>query len=330
MSFGFNRYYADGRIRNAYQGGDLTLPPGWQPRGKSSVTRVPGWWDEAQHRWLEDATAVGTSAGNVAWVMLALLAYHEQEGGEAYLAAALRMGDWVERHCRDQRGAGGYTAGYEGWEPNPTRLLYKSTEHNLDLYAAFLRLHHLTGDARWLERARHARNFVGAMWDRLEGKFWTGTGEDGMTPVREVVPIDAQAWAMLALQDESIPYRRGLDYADAQMTVDQGYDFNQDGDGVWFEGTAQMAAAFHAVGQPARSRAVLDFLRSAQHASGGLPASDRDAISTGFYLGDGTAWLYYNRLHVGATAWLVLADRAANPFWLGSRRDGHVAVAQAN
>ena len=324
-----DRYFNDGRIRNAYQGGDLTLPPGWCPRGKTGVARLPGWWDEVQSKWLEDGNAVGTSAGNMAWSMLALLGYYEQEGGEQYLAAAIRMGDWVERHCRDQRGAGGYTAGYEGWEPTPTRLLYKSTEHNLDLYAAFMRLHHITGDARWLNSAKYAQAFVASMWDRLEGKFWTGTGENGVTPFRDVIPIDAQAWAMLALQDEAIPYRRGLDYADAQMTVGQGYDFNQDADGVWFEGTAQMAAAFHAVGQSSRSRAVLDFLRASQHPSGGIPASDRDAISTGFYLGDGTAWLYYNRLHVGATAWLVLADHDANPFWMGSRYDGHVAVAMA-
>src|SRR5262245_6502544 len=30
-------FYKDGRIRNAYQGGDLILPPGWTPSG-----RVPG------------------------------------------------------------------------------------------------------------------------------------------------------------------------------------------------------------------------------------------------------------------------------------------------
>lgn len=323
-----DRYFSDGRLRNAYQGGDLALPPGWTPNGRRGTARLPGWWDRAQGRWLEDRTMVGTYAGNMAWAMLALLACYEKAGGETYLAAAERMGEWIERHCRDARGGGGYTAGYEGWEPAPTRLTYKATEHNVDLFAAFQRLYRLTGNAAWRERARHARQFVKAMWDPLEGKFWTGTGDDGETIFREVVPVDVQVWSLLALREEGVPYWKSLEYAESQFMVGRGFDFNQDTDGVWFEGTAQMAAAFEYTGQPGKSRAIVEFLKSAQDPSGGVPASDRDAISTGFYLTDGTPWLYYNRLHVGATSWLVLAERGVNPFWLGSRHEGPLVVAK--
>jgi hypothetical protein len=99
------------------------------------------------------------------------------------------------------------------------------------------------------------------------------------------------------------------------LTVGRGYDFNDDADGVWFEGTAQMALAFTHCGQLSKGRDIVDFLRMEQHESGGLRATDREAISTGFHLQDGTPWLYYNRLHVGATAWMVLAEKQVNPFW---------------
>jgi hypothetical protein len=43
---------------------------------------------------------------------------------------------------------------------NPTKLMYKATEHNIDLYAAFLQLYLITGDEVWSERANHARQWV--------------------------------------------------------------------------------------------------------------------------------------------------------------------------
>lgn len=322
-----DRWYSDGRLRNAYQGGDLALPPGWLPNGKKGSARLPGWWDKDRSQWLEDPTMAGTSAGNMAWAGLALLACHETTGGEKYLYAAQKIARWLEKNCRDGRGAGGYTAGFEGWEPAAEKLTYKSTEHNIDLYALFKRLYRLTGNAEWKERAEHARKFVQSMWDAQEHKFWSGTGGDGITVFRDVVPVDVQAWSLLALKEDSVPYWKGLTYADAMHRVGRGYDFNQDSDGIWFEGTAQMALAFMVKGEPGRRNSIVHFLKSTQDESGGVMAADRDALSTGFYQQDGTPWLYYKRLHVAATSWLVLAERSANPFWLGSRQDSSLAMA---
>lgn len=303
-----DRYFGDGRVRNAYQAGDLLTPPGWLPQAKGGVIRLPGRYDPASRRWLEDEYQVSTHTGNVAWAMLALLSYTEATGERRYLAAAERMGRWVERHCRDQRGAGGYTGGFQGWEPAPRKLQYKATEHNLDLYAAFRRLYRLTRDPQWLERAAHAKRFVLAMWDAAGGKFWTGTLEDGETVNRAVIPLDIQAWAVLALGEEGHRYAGSLAYAEKHHRVGGGFDFNEDRDGVWCEGTAQMAVAYRHTGQLAKWRAAVEFLRAAQHASGGLPAADRDGLTTGF------GFSYYRRLHVGATAWLALAELGVNPF----------------
>jgi hypothetical protein len=45
-----------------------------------------------------------------------------------------------------------------------------------------------------------------------EKKFWTGTTLDGVTVNQEVIPLDIQAWALLALKEEGKPclhFRQG-------------------------------------------------------------------------------------------------------------------------
>ncbi len=322
-----DRFFDDGRIRNAYAAGDLALPPGWLARGRSGTVRMPGWYAPGSKSWKEDFFQVSTHTGNVAWAMLALLSVYEATGGATYLDAARRMGEWVEANTRDEAGAGGYTGGMEGWEPDQKKLTYKATEHNIDLVPAFERLFRATGDARWHERAEHARRFVQAMWDPDEGKFWTGTGTDGVTLNRGVVPVDIQAWALLALRDEGRPYRRALDYAERHLQVRGGYDFsNTDRDAIWYEGTAQMAAAYALTGDTARYAAIVRLIAAARDPGGGVYAAERDGLTTGFDLPmpDPPAgqppprarpWLYFRRLHVGATAWAALAQQRVNPFW---------------
>ncbi|KKL78106.1 hypothetical protein LCGC14_2028150, partial [marine sediment metagenome] len=55
-----DRYFTDGRLRNAYQGGDLVLFPGWRPNGKDNTVRMPGWWDTSDNMWYEDKFTVST------------------------------------------------------------------------------------------------------------------------------------------------------------------------------------------------------------------------------------------------------------------------------
>lgn len=222
------------------------------------------------------------------------------------------MGEWIEAQCRDSRGAGGYTGGYEGWEPSPTKLFNKATEHNLDLYAAFSRLYTITKRAKWLNRANHAKKFIFAMWDGA--KFWTGTGDDGVTITQDPIPEDVQSWSLLSLKGSGKPYWGALEYAESHHRVGRGYDFNEDHDGIWFEGTGQMAVAYSYTANNEKWQAIVNFLELRLAPSGGLIAASRDELTTGFNLPSGDPWVYYRRQHVGATGWMEFALRKFNPF----------------
>jgi hypothetical protein len=318
-----DRYFADGRLRNAYQGGDLKLFPGWTPHGKSDTVRMPGWWDMKNNTWYEDKYCASTHTGNVAWSIIALLSLYDETHEDKYLNASIRLGEWIETEGIDERGAGGYTGGYEGWERtanNPQgqkKNLWKSTEHNIDVYVAFSRVYNLTGDEMWRERASHAKHFVKAMWDETEEHFWTGTLEDGITINKAAIPADVNAWGLMAL-DELNKYKKGIEWVGNNCYVEadgfKGFDFNNDKDGVWFEGTAHMIVAYKILGEETKANLYLNELERAQKEAQntnekGLVAASHDEVTTGF------DWLYNARLHIGATAWFIFGELGYNPYW---------------
>lgn len=288
--------------------------------------------ERIEETWLEDSYFASLDAGNMAWAMLALLAYHEAavtERESQYLTAAIRLGEWIVRNC-DLGDGLGYAGGYNGFEPDPAQAYYKSTEHNIDLHAAFERLHRITGNAFWHTRALQALAFVRSMWNGESGMFWTGTTPTGETNTT-VIPLDIQPWAILSLRDQmpEADQLRALAYAEQYMRLPGGgYDYSRractyhgtacrDREGVWYEGTAQMAAVYRARGDAKKADEILAFLRAAQRESGAMTASDnQDGLPTGF-MHDDDCVRYFKRAHVGASAWLILAERGTNPFWMG-------------
>ena len=312
---GNDRFFDDGRLRNAYQAGDLKLFPGWKPHGRENTARMPGWWDDQAQEWLEDRVCVGTHTGNLSWVMIALLTYYENKGGQDYLDAAKELGDWIFGHTHDDRCDGGYTGGYEGWEPLQDRLFWKSTEHNIDCYVAFMKLYHLTGENKWLDRALHAKEFIESMWNEISGHFWVGTMEDGCIINKSVLALDPNTWGFMAFWIEKI-YADAISWAEDNCFVEKdgfkGFDFNTDRDGVWFEGTGQMVVAYRILKEDAKMEIYLSELRRVQlegpHNNGkGIIAASRDDLTTGM------DWKYYTRLHIGATCWYIFGELAYNP-----------------
>jgi hypothetical protein len=315
---GHDRTYDDGRLRDAYAAGDLVIAPGWKPNGKSATVTIPGYFDEARQTFFEVGQD-GISTGNDAWAMLALLALHRATGDPRYVAAAQRLGRFVLGFRNDQGLYQGFLGGLDHPEAaTPVRRPWASTEHNLDLYAAFNLLADADPAGGWDAQRDHARQFVDAMWDSARLCNLTGTTDPGTrnaTPGQ--LPEDAQSWAVLALPDALAVHPELLACAEHNhLTTDagfRGFDFNEDRDGVWFEGTAHMAVAYRRAGRPADADGFSATLARAQatppYGDGmGLAAASRDGLTTGF------GFFYFRRLHVGATAWNVLAQLGWNPF----------------
>jgi hypothetical protein len=285
----------DGRVRAAYGPAALTSP------ATISMT---------------DPTS---DVGNMAWVGQALVELYAKTSTTAYLTGATRIATWIQANAADTRGAGGYTGGRDDADK---KITWKSTEHNLDLYAFFTMLTMETGDQTWATRAASARRFAVSMWQGSDHIFWTGTGSNGRTVNKDMVAEDTQSWSYLALGDSV--YRASLDSEIARLAVTDGrftgVGFSTaDRSKVWFEGTAHLADALLArndTGDAAQARSYLDCLALAQttapnHDGKGIVAASRDGLRTG---DDNDR--YYASLHTGTTSWYLLALQGRNPFHL--------------
>jgi hypothetical protein len=316
-----DRFYDDGRLRDSYAAGDLVIAPGWTPNGRTATVTIPGYFDEARQVFVEFGQD-GMSTGNEAWAMLALLTLQRETGDRRYLTPARRLGTFVVGFRNDQGLYQGFLGGLDHPEAAaPVRRPWASTEHNLDLYAAFALLAGVDPAGGWAAQRDHARQFVDAMWDAALGCNLTGTTDPqtrNASPGQ--LPEDAQSWAVLALPDALTVHPELLTCAERNfLTTDagfRGFDFNDDKDGVWFEGTAHMATAYLRAGRSADADIYLATLARAQSTPPfgdgmGIAAASRDGLTTGF------GFFYFRRLYVGATAWNVLAQLGWNPYTIG-------------
>jgi len=178
--------YADGRVRAAYWANDLLSPDKTEP----------------------SIMAPDAATGNIAWFGIALTRFCwvaqrtgclDQDTIAHYLGTAKKKANWILTHCKDDRCCGGFTGGYEGW--GQSKIEWKSTEHNIDVFVLAQNLYALNGDPKWAEMAKHAQDFVQCMYVPVDGQcgyYMTGTMNDGCTPNPSPIPADAQAWTALA------------------------------------------------------------------------------------------------------------------------------------
>ncbi|MBS0515124.1 MAG: hypothetical protein JSS16_06605 [Proteobacteria bacterium] len=194
--------------------------------------------------------------------------------------------------------------------------MWKSTEHNIDIAALFIWLDRVDAKGEWTQHAWQARSFVDAQWDEASAHFWIGTLADGSSPNRGISGLDVQLWAQL-LPDADKRWPRALAWVEQKHGVADGFDFNDDRDGLWTEGTAQAALVYRRLGREADADKL--FATIAQQASPGgfFYATREPRITTGLAVGgDSTSadFYYYRRPHLGATAWAALAALNRNPF----------------
>jgi len=258
-----------------------------------------------------------TDAGNMAWAGLALVRLYAVTSDRSYLDGAVAVAQWLQTNTYDTRGSGGYTGGYTARD---AKIEWKSTEHNVDLYAFFTMLATESGDGQWSESAAWAEQFVASMWDARQGRFYVGTGNDGTTPNRSFKPEDVNSWSYLAFENPAWAVAPTWDVEHLKVNRGgfAGVSFcSADRSGVWFEGTAHLADALElrgASGDASRAQAYLGDIEYAQ--ANGPNGDGRGIIAASKALSDCDGSKYYPSLHVGATAWYVLAAAGSNPFVL--------------
>jgi hypothetical protein len=307
----------------------------------------------------------GSAVGDMAWAAIALAQLYWRTRERRYLEGALNLGHWIFNVTFDTRGAGGYNFGVDGGN---NLQLFKSTEHNIDVYALFRMLARFTGSRVWTNRAEHARNFLAAMWNSDAGFFWTGTGADGVTINRDNIPADTQTWSFMSLRDDlfatSIDWAKtnlattdtpqtinsrltgnirinGSSYASLSMrslAPSSQFDQAPDPNGVWLEGTAHLVAALldrklgrgrdidGFDGDEKTARILLENIELAQERlgrdqtiGGRALANRRGVVAASSVVNTGFGFSFYPNLHVGASAWYVIAGLSGNPFQPGFR-----------
>jgi hypothetical protein len=288
---------ADGRVRDAYHANPfINADQSVNIASKSSFT------------------------GNLAWAGMALLQLHRATGDATYLSTAATFAAFIEANAFDTRGAGGFTGGFKA---SGDKLLWKSTEHNIDLYAFYSMLAQASHDRKWKADAKHAMKFVKAMWSREGGYYFIGTGDDGKKINRnDPTPEDVQTWSFLSLGKKS--HSNSINWALANLSATggdfQGLSFEvRDRSGVWFEGTAHTAAALEARGGTDDLNEASVLLSDIEIGQANAPNTDGNGIDAaskdGLLTGD-SGDAYYASLHIGATGWYCIAKQAGNPFVL--------------
>jgi len=225
----------------------------------------------------------GSAMGDVAWSGMALAQLYHVTGEEKYLTGAVAAGTFIEGYKDPNPTPGGYFFG--------NGAQYKSTEHNIDIYAFFTMLAKLTGNSSWTAGALYAKAFVEAMYFPTGGHFWTGTTDAANDINYSNTPEDVQTWSYLAFKDPN--YSETLDWVKTNLLcTDTSFAFNNtwglsplgngygtlnvrvtgmtyaslsklgvvvdgsltgpsDGDAVWLEGTGHLIAALLQRGLPA-------------------------------------------------------------------------------
>jgi hypothetical protein len=256
-----------------------------------------------------------SNTGDVAWAGLALAQLYAATGNTRYLDTAAGIGRWIQANCVSDRGPGGYTGGYAS---QASRVGWKSTEHNIDVFALFRLLARLTGQRVWLDRAQHARRFVLAMWDWPPGVFDIGTIANGISTNESVQAEDVNTWSYLALQDPA--YETSVDWTIRNLTSHAGRFHGVslstcDRSGVWFEGTAHLADALRTRPGYGDTRRAAGYLADLRYAQAHGPDADGLGIMAASENGltDCQGDFVYASLHTGTTAWYILAAKAIDP-----------------
>ena len=255
------------------------------------------------------------TTGDAAWAGNALVQLYAATRVPSYLSGAEDVAGRIQANSADPRGQGGYTGGYAD---SGTRLQWKLTEQNIDVYAFFSLLGRESGLASWTARAAMTRTFIVSMWNAGRRPVQPGHADRRRDHQRQSADRGRQ---QLVLSRAAIPRVRrlgrlgcaepGRGHGEAEgVSICPG-----DRTGVWFEGTAHLADALRVRARPGDSAPAAAYLTDIVYAQAhgpdqdglGIMAASKDGLT------DCEGDSVYASLHTGTTAWYILAARGINP-----------------
>lgn len=174
--------------------------------------------------------------GNTAWLLQALNVYQKLKSSNRYFDTQKQLADFLLT-LQDPSDGGLRGSAFDYW---------KSTEHNIISYAALRNFGRLNAIQKYINKAARVKNFL------ISQSIWNGAYFNRGRNDPERV-IDAQSLGVLLLGSN---YSSSLSWAEANLRVSRpfgaktimGFDFDDNLDTIWTEGTLQMALAFYRAG----------------------------------------------------------------------------------
>jgi hypothetical protein len=246
-------------LHNAYSGGDIALRNGQSTGALAGNARLAGFTCGSTSPTGYCLELDGATGGNNAFAILALVAAYRQFGNVTYLNDALEIANWIVGNLLDQTGSGygGYYYGYPDQGLPKVLQTNKSIENNADIFAAFSafatvesELGNTSAASTWTTNAQIAGNFVMAMYDSADGRFYNGTVPAGTAPGPGVCPtgpqkgddvisvcdfLDSNTFTTLAMAG-SVAYQNSIDWTRPINYVATVYPQTISANGLTFQG----------------------------------------------------------------------------------------------
>jgi hypothetical protein len=151
------------------------------------------------------------------------------------------------------------------------------------------------------------------MWRAECGCFAVGTIQDGKTR-NSYLALDAQTWPLLAIPGAAARY--DVTGAQARLRDGAGFAYSEAKEGLWTEGTAQVALLLELSGRRAEAAGYLKAVEAMRAPDGFYYAANTRELPTGFMLETDPTQprQYFHIAHLAALSWAAIAALRYNPF----------------
>jgi hypothetical protein len=233
------------------------------------------------------------SAGPNSWLLNAVNLYRYKTGDLQFQSLGQQLADYLV-NLQDADG------GLFGGESFP----WKSAEHNQSAYAALYNFGMLSNQDIYVQKANLIKNFLFTeCWDGE--RFLRGKND-------YTVVTDVQALGVLSL---GTSYASAIYWAEYhtkcthninRKTTVTGFDFNDDLDTVWLEGTLQQAIAFNKNYDDWRAGIYYEEVNKTQRRNGSFLLATNEGTT-------GSDWILMPIECVAPTCWYIFYNTDTNP-----------------